>query len=114
MKILVTGAKGFVGRNLCASLNNIREGKDRTRPDLQIEDVFEYDIDTEPGKDYHVWQPGTAIEQTIKDDISHSPVVTTLYYDLQGRRVSKDVKGIIIEKRLHADYSVTTSKIINR
>ena len=47
MKILVTGAKGFVGKNLCASLNNIKENKDRTRPDLKIEEVFEYDIDTE-------------------------------------------------------------------
>ena len=48
MKILVTGAKGFVGKNLCATLFNIRDGKDRTRPDLKIEEVFEYDIDTDP------------------------------------------------------------------
>ena len=48
MKILVTGAKGFVGKNLCAQLNNIKDGKDRTRPDLKIEEVFEYDIDTAP------------------------------------------------------------------
>ncbi len=48
MKILVTGAKGFVGKNLCATLYNIRDGKDRTRPDLKIEEVFEYDIDTDP------------------------------------------------------------------
>jgi len=48
MKILVTGAKGFVGKNLCAALYNIRDGKDRTRPDLKIEDIFEYDIDTAP------------------------------------------------------------------
>ena len=48
MKILVTGAKGFVGRNLCANLRNIQEGKDRTRPSLKIEEVFEYDIDTDP------------------------------------------------------------------
>ena len=48
MKILVTGAKGFVGKNLCATLYNIRDGKDRTRPGLKIEEVFEYDIDTEP------------------------------------------------------------------
>ena len=47
MKILVTGAKGFVGKNLCATLYNIRDGKDRTRPDLKIEEVFEYDIDTD-------------------------------------------------------------------
>ncbi len=48
MKILVTGAKGFVGKNLCASLKNMKEGKDRTRPNLIIEDIFEYDIDTAP------------------------------------------------------------------
>lgn len=45
MKILVTGAKGFVGKNLCASLKNIMDGKDRTRPSLKIEEIFEYDID---------------------------------------------------------------------
>ena len=48
MKILVTGAKGFVGKNLCAALKNIKDGKDRRFPDLAIEDVYEYDIDTNP------------------------------------------------------------------
>ena len=48
MKILVTGAKGFVGKNLCASLKNIRDGKDRTHPNLTVGDIFEYDIDTDP------------------------------------------------------------------
>lgn len=48
MKILVTGAKGFVGKNLCAALKNIKDGKDRRFPDLAIEDVYEYDIDTDP------------------------------------------------------------------
>ena len=48
MKILVTGAKGFVGKNLCAALNNIKDGKDRRFPDLTIEDIYEYDIDTDP------------------------------------------------------------------
>ncbi len=47
MKILVTGAKGFVGKNLCVSLENIKSGKDRTRPNLNIEEVFQFDIDTE-------------------------------------------------------------------
>ncbi|GJG32512.1 capsular polysaccharide biosynthesis protein Cap8F [Xylanibacter ruminicola] len=46
MNILVTGAKGFVGKNLCATLYNIKEGKDRTRPDLKIDEIFEYDIDS--------------------------------------------------------------------
>lgn len=48
MKILVTGAAGFVGKNLCQSLNNIKEKKDRTRPDLNIEEVLEYDVNTDP------------------------------------------------------------------
>lgn len=48
MKILVTGAKGFVGRNLCANLRNIQEGKDRRFPELNIEEIYEYDIDTDP------------------------------------------------------------------
>ena len=47
MKILVTGAKGFVGKNLVANLNNIKDGKNRTR-DLKIEEIFEYDIDSKP------------------------------------------------------------------
>ena len=46
MNILVTGAKGFVGKNLCTALKNIRDGKDRTR-NIKIEEIFEYDIDTE-------------------------------------------------------------------
>lgn len=50
MKILVTGAKGFVGKNLCAALKNIRDGKDRTRSNLQIDEVYEYDIDSTPAE----------------------------------------------------------------
>ena len=45
MKILVTGAKGFVGKNLVENLKNIKDGKNRTR-DLKIDDIFEYDIDS--------------------------------------------------------------------
>lgn len=48
MNILVTGAAGFVGKNLCASLKSIQDGKDKTRPGLTIEEVYEYDIDTDP------------------------------------------------------------------
>lgn len=47
MKILVTGAKGFVGKNLVANLYNIKNGKNRTR-DFKIEEIFEYDIDSKP------------------------------------------------------------------
>lgn len=46
MKILVTGAKGFVGKNLVAQLNNIKDGKARCYGDLKIDAVYEYDIDS--------------------------------------------------------------------
>jgi nucleoside-diphosphate-sugar epimerase len=48
MKILVTGAKGFVGKNLCWALKNIKDGKDRRFPELAIEAVYEYDLDSTP------------------------------------------------------------------
>lgn len=48
MKILVTGARGFVGQNLVAQLNNIKEGKARNYGDLKIDAVFSYDIDSSP------------------------------------------------------------------
>ena len=48
MKILVTGAKGFVGKNLCAELNNIKDGKARCYGDLKVDAVYEYDIDSKP------------------------------------------------------------------
>ena len=48
MRVLITGAKGFVGKNLCATLKNIKDGKDRRFPDLTIEAVYEYDIDSKP------------------------------------------------------------------
>lgn len=46
MNILVTGAKGFVGRNLCENLKNIRDQKNRTRPNIKIDEIYEYDIDS--------------------------------------------------------------------
>lgn len=46
MNILVTGAKGFVGRNLVENLKNIRDGKNRTRPQIYVDEVFEYDLDS--------------------------------------------------------------------
>ena len=48
MKILVTGAKGFVGKNLCWALKNIQAGKDKTHLGLIIDEVWEYDIDSVP------------------------------------------------------------------
>ena len=48
MNILITGAAGFVGKNLTESLKNIQQGKDRTRPELNIGEIYEYDVHTEP------------------------------------------------------------------
>lgn len=46
MNILVTGAKGMVGTALCNNLKNIRDNKNRTRPNISIEDIYEYDLDS--------------------------------------------------------------------
>lgn len=48
MNVLITGAKGFVGKNLVETLKTIRDGKNRTRPGLHIENIYEYDVDTDP------------------------------------------------------------------
>lgn len=48
MNILVTGAKGMVGTALCNNLKNIRDNKNRTRPNLHIEEIYEYDLDSIP------------------------------------------------------------------
>ena len=48
MRILVTGAKGFVGKNLCWALKNIKDEKDRRFPDLTIEEIYEYDLGNTP------------------------------------------------------------------
>ena len=48
MKILITGAKGFVGKNLTEALKNIKDGKDKTRPNLVIDELYLYDIDSTP------------------------------------------------------------------
>ena len=48
MNVLVTGAKGFVGKNLVCALENIKNGKDKTRPSLEINQIYSYDIDTDP------------------------------------------------------------------
>ena len=48
MNILITGAAGFVGRNLTENLKTIRDGKNKTRPNIHIDEIFEYDIDSSP------------------------------------------------------------------
>ena len=49
MKILITGANGFVGKNLTEALKNIKDGKDRRFPSLAIDELYLYDIDTDEG-----------------------------------------------------------------
>ncbi|MBO4918737.1 MAG: NAD-dependent epimerase/dehydratase family protein [Erysipelotrichaceae bacterium] len=46
MKILITGARGFIGRNLCENLKNVRDGKDRTQG-FTVDEIFEYDVDSD-------------------------------------------------------------------
>lgn len=48
MKILVTGSEGFVGKNLVAALYNIKDNKDRTHPELKIDEIYEYDVKSSP------------------------------------------------------------------
>lgn len=48
MKVLVTGSNGFVGRNLVWNLKEIRDGKNRTRPNLIITEIYGFDIDSDP------------------------------------------------------------------
>lgn len=48
MNILVTGAKGFVGKNLCATLQTLQDGRNGTHPELTVDEIYEYDLDTEP------------------------------------------------------------------
>ena len=50
MNILVTGAKGMVGTALCNNLKNIRDGKNKTRPALDIKEIYEYDLDSTPAE----------------------------------------------------------------
>ena len=46
MRVLITGAKGFVGKNFVMALKNIRDNKDKTHPEIKIDEIFEYDIDS--------------------------------------------------------------------
>ena len=47
MRVLITGARGFVGRNLTENLKNIRDGKNRTRPHMRIDEIYEYDVENQ-------------------------------------------------------------------
>ena len=89
MKILVTGAKGFVGKNLCAALKNIRDQKDKTRPDLSIDEIFEYDLDTAPERldeycakaDFVFHLAGVNCPQNAEDFMKGNFGFTSLLFD---------------------------------
>lgn len=76
MNILVTGAKGFVGKNLIESLRNIKENKDQTR-NTSIDKIYEYDIDTDP----------SLLDEYCKD--------CSIVYNLAGVNRPKDEKDFM-------------------
>ena len=76
MKVLVTGAKGFVGRNLCLELGNIRDGKARCYGAVEIDEVFEYDITS---------QPPLSDEESGSPDHPIAAMLSELYNDVVCR-----------------------------
>jgi len=95
MKVLVTGAKGFVGKNLCAQLNNIKEGKVKCYGNLTISEVYEYDIDSTPDN--------KVPEEDDQDDapvlISISTGEAKIYYALGFAVLITIAGGIILIKK---------------
>ena len=85
MKILVTGAKGFVGRNLVENLKNIRDGKNRTRPQLRIEEIYEYD------------------QENTLDDLDRFCAACLLYTSIQS---STDRVGFVIAQAENAGEAI--------
>jgi alpha-L-fucosidase 2 len=81
-----------------------------TAPKASVKKVYEYDLQTEAGKDYHVGLIGTGIEE-LDVDKDHLGVMRTSYYDVSGRAVSQEAKGIIIERQTHYDGTVVNRKI---
>ena len=136
MKILITGAKGFVGKNLVENLKNIREGKNRTR-DLKIDEIFEYDIDTDPSlldgfckeadfvfnlagvnrpKDQSEFMEGnfgfaSTLLETLKKHKNNCPVMlsSSIQATLIGRYGESDYgKSKLAGEELFSDYSKET------
>ncbi len=96
MKILVTGAKGFVGKNLVANLYNIKDGKNRTR-ELKIEKIFEYDMDS--------------TEEQLKKYSKNCPVMlsSSIQATLIGRYGTSDYgKSKLAGEELFFNYSKET------
>ena len=136
MKILITGAKGFVGKNLVENLKNIKDGKNRTR-DLKIDEIFEYDIDTDPSlldgfckeadfvfnlagvnrpKDQSEFMEGnfgfaSTLLETLKKHKNNCPVMlsSSIQATLIGRYGESDYgKSKLVGEELFFDYSKET------
>lgn len=65
MKILVTGARGFVGKNLCAQLKNIRDGKARNYG-VTVSEIYEYDLDSTP-QELDEWCASADLRRQVYD-----------------------------------------------
>ena len=81
----------------------------KSKPSVTVKKVYEYDVKTTPGGEYHFYQKGTAGIDLLNAPESNS----VTYYDLQGRSASKETRGILIEKRSQNGKS-TSRKIIRR
>ena len=94
MNVLITGAQGFVGKNLTQALNNLRDGKDRTRPALSIDEIYLYDLDSTAEEFYAVVDNGGKVKDVM---VEH-----TLY-----GRISAELN---ISSRYDADQFVARAK----
>lgn len=66
MRILVTGARGFVGKNLCCALKNVRDGLDRTRSGLVVDEIMEYDL----GDEDKLCEYGLTVPDYVDENVS--------------------------------------------
>ena len=80
MKILVTGAAGFVGKNLCEALKNIRDGKDRRFLALSIEEIFRYTRES-TSKELERWCALTPEGEELMKEAFHSLGLTARSHD---------------------------------
>ena len=92
MRILITGAKGFVGKNLTENLKNIRDGKNRTRPALHIEEIFEYDLSSTQEELDAIWQRQKQIVLDACEEAKKDP--EPLVDDLENDLYSPNMKNI--------------------
>ena len=79
MKILVTGANGFVGKNICTVLHGIKDGKDKTR-ELIVDDVYEYDKNTSDLVLKDGVNAGYAIAKRVSDIVNPDMIKSNKIY----------------------------------